>query len=49
MGFISGLAQAFVDTVSLPVDVAKDVVGAGENNTAKKIEKIGEEIDEALF
>jgi hypothetical protein len=54
MGFFSKLVKAGIDTVSLPVAIIKDVATLGgaifgneRTYTGKKLEDIGEDIEEA--
>ncbi len=48
MGLISGLLQTAVDTVSLPISATQDIFGIGEDNTTKRIHKIGEDIEDTF-
>jgi len=46
---LGDLFQGLVDTVSLPIDVVRDVIEGGENERTKsKIEKIGEDIEDTF-
>ena len=41
--------QGIVDVVSLPIDIVEDIVEGGKNKrTKKKIEKIGEDIEDTF-
>ena len=52
MSFFNKIIKAGAMTLTLPVDIVKDVAaavkGANGGNTAAKIEKVGETVDEAI-
>lgn len=49
MGFFGSLLQAAVDTATLPIVAAIDVVELGKNNrTGRHVDKIAEALDDAI-
>lgn len=47
MGFLSGIINTVVDAASTPIDAVKDLTTGNKNeNTKKRVEKIGEDIED---
>lgn len=49
MGFFGSLLQAAVDTATLPIAAAIDIVELGKNNrTGRQVDRIAEDLDDAI-
>lgn len=52
MGFLTNLVGAAVNTVLTPVDIVRDIADAVEgnetNNTAKRVKKVADNLEDAL-